>query len=151
MNQSVFEPINCNKMVRALDLCSSIPVLIQSFLDAIHYKDSNQLFQDEYRDNLIVIIESIEELISIVAAFSHPKAVYLHSINKILKTLTATPNSLIVAAYHLDRNRVNKRLLNKHIFTLELTSIERKIRFVKAILEHMFKGEEVKRLVLKTF
>lgn len=140
-----YEPIKGKEMDRALELCISISNDLKKFQDEIHYLDSNQLFQEKFVHQLLLITGDIEELHHLLIGMVHPKDVYYSSLRTALAGINNAANSLIITAYYLNPANKYKRLLNKYSFTYEVNLILKKVNFVKQILDRANRGDRVTR------
>lgn len=140
-----FEPITGTNIDRAIGLCISIPKDLKKFQDDIYYLDSNQLFQEQFVHQLLLITGDIEELHHLLIGMVDPKDIYYSSLRTALAGINNAANSLIITAYYLNPAHRYKRLLNQHSFTFEVTLILKKVNFVKEILERVNKGDPVNR------
>ncbi|MEB6679321.1 hypothetical protein [Acinetobacter lwoffii] len=140
-----FEPITGTNIDRAIGLCIGIPKDLKKFQDDIHYLDSNQLFQEQFVHQLLLITGDIEELHHLLIGMVDPKDIYYSSLRTALAGINNAANSLIITAYYLNPAHRYKRLLNQHSFTFEITLILKKVNFVKEILERVNKGDPVNR------
>ena len=140
--QPAYRPLDCDDMERSIQLCNGIEYLIDDFLREIHGKEPNQLFKSEYQAHLLKIASHLEELIHRLTYLTNKnnKAFYFNCLYSILKSLSCTPNTLIITAYHLDPKHEFKRLLNRNTFDFEVKQIVKKIQFIKPVLQSLSVG-----------
>ena len=93
---------------------------------------------------LLKIADNLEELIYRLTylANKNNKAFYFTHLYAILKSLSCTPNTLIITAYHLDPKHEFKRLLNRNTFDFEVKQIVKKIQFIKPVLQSLSVGRK---------
>lgn len=142
--QPAYRPLDCDDMERSIQLCNGIEYLIDDFLREIHGKEPNQLFKSEYQAHLLKIASHLEELIHRLTYLTNKnnKAFYFNCLYSILKSLSCTPNTLIITAYHLDPKHEFKRLLNRNTFDFEVKQIVKKIQFIKPVLQSLAVGRK---------
>ena len=139
-----YKPLDCNDMVRSIQLCNGVEYLIDEFQREINCKEPNQLYESSYQMQLLKIADNLEELIYRLTylANKNNKAFYFTHLYAILKSLSCTPNTLIITAYHLDPKREFKRLLNRNTFDFEVKQIVKKIQFIKPVLQSLSVGRK---------
>lgn len=142
--QPAYRPLDCDDMERSIQLCNGIEYLIDEFQRAINGKEPNQLYESSYQMQLLKIADNLEELIYRLTylANKNNKAFYFTHLYAILKSLSCTPNTLIITAYHLDPKREFKRLLNRNTFDFEVKQIVKKIQFIKPVLQSLAVGRK---------
>lgn len=142
--QPAYRPLDCDDMERSIQLCNGIEYLIDEFQRAINGKEPNQLYESSYQMQLLKIADNLEELIYRLTylANKNNKAFYFTHLYAILKSLSCTPNALIITAYHLDPKREFKRLLNRNTFDFEVKQIVKKIQFIKPVLQSLSVGRK---------
>ena len=142
--QPAYRPLDCDDMERSIQLCNGIEYLIDEFQRAINGKEPNQLYESSYQMQLLKIADNLEELIYRLTylANKNNKAFYFTHLFAILKSLSCTPNTLIITAYHLDPKREFKRLLNRNTFDFEVKQIVKKIQFIKPVLQSLAVGRK---------
>lgn len=144
-----FEPITGGSVDRAQELCKSIPKDLNGFKENIYYLDSNQLFQNQFVNQLLSIINNLDELHHLLIGMIKPKDIYYSSLRTALAGINNASNALIITVHYLNPEHRYKRLLNKYSFTFEVTLILKKVDFVKQILERINKGDPVARNIPK--
>lgn len=139
-----YKPLDCDEMERSIQLCNGIEYLIDEFQRQTNGKESSQLFNSEYQAHLLKIASHLEELIHRLTylANKNNKAFYFRHLYAILKSLSCTPNTLIITAYHLDPKHEFKRLLNRNTFDFEVRQIVKKIQFIKPVLQSLAVGRK---------
>lgn len=142
--QPAYRPLDCDDMERSIQLCNGIEYLIDEFQRAINGKEPNQLYESSYQMQLLKIADNLEELIYRLTylANKNNKAFYFTHLYAILKSLSCTPNTLIITAYHLDPKHEFKRLLNRNTFDFEVKQIVKKIQFIKPVLQSLSVGRK---------
>lgn len=142
--QPAYRPLDCDDMERSIQLCNGIEYLIDEFQRAINGKEPNQLYESSYQMQLLKIADNLEELIYRLTylANKNNKAFYFTHLFAILKSLSCTPNTLIITAYHLDPKHEFKRLLNRNTFDFEVKQIVKKIQFIKPVLQSLSVGRK---------
>ena len=142
--QPAYRPLDCDDMERSIQLCNGIEYLIDEFQRAINGKEPNQLYESSYQMQLLKIADNLEELIYRLTylANKNNKAFYFTHLYAILKSLSCTPNTLIITAYHLDPKHEFKRLLNRNTFDFEVKQIVKKIQFIKPVLQSLAVGRK---------
>lgn len=142
--QPAYRPLDCDDMERSIQLCNGIEYLIDEFQRAINGKEPNQLYESSYQMQLLKIADNLEELICRLTylANKNNKAFYFTHLYAILKSLSCTPNTLIITAYHLDPKHEFKRLLNRNTFDFEVRQIVKKIQFIKPVLQSLAVGRK---------
>ena len=142
--QPAYRPLDCDDMERSIQLCNGIEYLIDEFQRAINGKEPNQLYESSYQMQLLKIADNLEELIYRLTylANKNNKAFYFTHLFAILKSLSCTPNTLIITAYHLDPKHEFKRLLNRNTFDFEVKQIVKKIQFIKPVLQSLAVGRK---------
>ena len=142
--QPAYRPLDCDDMERSIQLCNGIEYLIDEFQRAINGKEPNQLYESSYQMQLLKIADNLEELIYRLTylANKNNKAFYFNCLYSILKSLSCTPNTLIITAYHLDPKHEFKRLLNRNTFDFEVKQIVKKIQFIKPVLQSLSVGRK---------
>ena len=145
--KKLFEPITGESADRAQELCKNIPKDLKRFKEDIYYLDSNQLFQDQFVNQLLSLVNNLDELHYLLTGMIKPKDIYYSSLRTALAALNGTSNVLIITAHYLKPENKYKRLLNQHSFSFELNQIFRKVDFVKQVLERVSKGDPVSRAI----
>ena len=142
--QPAYRPLDCDDMERSIQLCNGIEYLIDEFQRAINGKEPNQLYESSYQMQLLKIADNLEELIYRLTylANKNNKAFYFTHLFAILKSLSCTPNTLIITAYHLDPKHEFKRLLNRNTFDFEVKQIVKEIQFIKPVLQSLSVGRK---------
>jgi len=142
--QPAYRPLDCDDMERSIQLCNGIEYLIDEFQRAINGKEPNQLYESSYQMQLLKIADNLEELIYRLTylANKNNKAFYFTHLYAILKSLSCTPNTLIITAYYLDPKHEFKRLLNRNTFDFEVKQIVKKIQFIKPVLQSLAVGRK---------
>ncbi|WP_179990928.1 hypothetical protein [Acinetobacter sp. YH1901141] len=142
--QPAYRPLDCDDMERSIQLCNGIEYLIDEFQRAINGKEPNQLYESSYQMQLLKIADNLEELIYRLTylANKNNKAFYFTHLYAILKSLSCTPNTLIITAYYLDPKHEFKRLLNRNTFDFEVKQIVKKIQFIKPVLQSLSVGRK---------
>lgn len=142
--QPVYKPLNCDDMERSIQLCNGVEYLIDEFQREINGKEPVQLYRSDYQLQLLKIADNLEELIHRLTylADKNNKVFYFHHLYAILKSLSCTPNTLIITAYYLDPQREFKRLVNRNTFEFEVGEIVKKIRFIKSVLLSLYSGKK---------
>ena len=142
--QPAYRPLDCDDMERSIQLCNGIEYLIDEFQRAINGKEPNQLYESSYQMQLLKIADNLEELIYRLTylANKNNKAFYFTHLYAILKSLSCTPNTLIITAYYLDPKHEFKRLLNRNTFDFEVRQIVKKIQFIKPVLQSLAVGRK---------
>lgn len=140
-----YKPLDCDEMERSIQLCNGVVYLIDDFQREINCKEPNQLYKREYQSQLLKIADNLEELLHRLTYLTHKnnKEFYFKNLYAILKSLSGTPNVLIITAYYLDPQREFKRLVNRNTFEFELNQIVKKIQFVKPVLQSLYNGKKV--------
>lgn len=142
--QPAYRPLDCDDMERSIQLCNGIEYLIDEFQRAINGKEPNQLYESSYQIQLLKIADNLEELIHRLTylADKNNKKFYFQHLFSILKSLTATPNVLIITAYYLDPKKEYKRIVNRNTFNFEIEKIVKKIQFIKPVLQSLSVGRK---------
>ncbi|WP_166167049.1 hypothetical protein [Acinetobacter sp. SA01] len=143
--KKLFEPITGESADRVQELCKNIPKDLKKFKKSIYYLDSNQLFQDQFVNQLLSLVNNLDELHYLLTGMIKPKDIYYSSLRTALAALNGTSNVLIITAHYLKPENKYKRLLNQHSFSFELNQIFRKVDFVKQVLERVSKGDPMSR------
>jgi len=144
LKNPVYKPLDCYDMERSIQLCNGIEYLIDEFQREITGKEPGQLFNSEYQAHLLKIASHLEELIHRLTylANKNNKAFYFNHLYAILKSLSCTPNALIITAYHIDPTHEFKRLVNRNTFDFEVRQIVKKIQFIKPVLQSLAEGRK---------
>lgn len=142
--QPAYRPLDCDDMERSIQLCNGIEYLIDEFQRAINGKEPNQLYESSYQMQLLKIADNLEELIYRLTylADKNNKEFYFQHLFSILKSLTTTPNVLIITAYYLDPKNEYKRIVNRNTFNFEIEQIVKKIQFIKPVLQSLSVGRK---------
>lgn len=142
--QPAYRPLDCDDMERSIQLCNGIEYLIDEFQRAINGKEPNQLYESSYQMQLLKIADNLEELIYRLTylADKNNKEFYFQHLFSILKSLTTTPNVLIITAYYLDPKNEYKRIVNRNTFNFEIEQIVKKIQFIKSVLQSLSVGRK---------
>ena len=144
LKKPVYKPLDCDDMERSIQLCNGVEYLIDEFQREINYKEPNQLYKREYQSQLLKIADNLEELLHRLTylANKNNKEFYFNNLYSILKSLSSTPNVLIITAYYLDPQREFKRFVNRNTFEFELNQIVKKIQFIKPVLQSLYNGKK---------
>lgn len=139
-----FKPLDCDEMERSIQLCNGIEYLIDDFLREISGKEPGQLFKAEFQVHLMKIVSHLDELLQRLTYLTdkNNKAFYFDHLFSILKALSCSPNTLIIAAHYLNPENQFKRFLNRNTFEFEMNQIVKKIQFIKPVLQSLFVGRK---------
>ncbi|MCJ8162332.1 MULTISPECIES: hypothetical protein [Acinetobacter] len=139
------EPVVGSQIDRARELCSTIQMTIKDFQTEIYYLDSNQLFKEDFVNQLLAIANYLDELNHLILNLIKPKDIYYESLRSALAAINSTSNIFIVTAHYLNPQFEYKRLLNRNTFSLELSLVVKKIDFIRKILERTSAGRPSSR------
>ena len=144
IKQPAYKPLDCNDMVRSIQLCNGVEYLIDEFQRVINCKEPNQLYELSYQMQLLKIADNLEELIHRLTylADKNNKEFYFQHLFAILKSLSTAPNVLIITAYYLDPTKEFKRMVNRNTFDIAMGEIVKKIQFIKPVLQSLSVGRK---------
>ena len=134
------KPLVGKEIERSQELCYLVKTSIKDFQNEIYYSDANQLFKDEYVNQLLKIAGHLDELNYLLVNMLDPKNIYYRPLRTAMAAINGTSNVFIITAHYLNPRFEYKRFLNRNTFGLELSSVTRKVEFTMEIIERVKSG-----------